>query len=305
MKKIYKYPQSITVYNHLKTGYAGHIDSDKLDDIVESYNNIDISIVRPYRVVDGLITQLATDNLDDYYILPRHMDLNKANHSKTYIYTVKIKTDNTDRKYYCYMSDFTYILTDTCEDLIKLINYDYSKAIVGVIESWCKYNKNIENVFKKTFEKIYEDVNNYLDITNINYLTVGKKTFERYWKKVDKEVYNHTSGRVYRNTSDPRITRPMITQPKLSCGVLSMDLNYYSNLSRRFHVDFVKIPENIIDNLKIRSIKIIKNNNEITYTWSCRDSDEKHIITTNTRPDLYKEVNRYINSQIERILKES
>ena len=299
MKKIYKYPQSIAAYNHLKTGYAGHIDSNKIDDIVESHNNIDISIVRPYRVVDGLISQLATDNLDDYYVLPRHMDLNKANHSKTYIYTAKIKTDNTDRKYYCYMSDFTFILTDTCEDLIKLINFDYSKAIIGVIESWRKSNPNIEQVFKNTFEKIYEDINKYIDITNINYLTVGKKTFERYWMKVDKEVYNHTSGRVYRNTSDPRITRP-----KLSGGVLSMDLCYYSKLSQRFHLDFVKIPGIITDNLKIRSIKILKTNNDITYTWSCRDSDEKHIITGNTQQDLYKEVNKYINEQIERIIKE-
>ena len=132
-KKVHKNKQSISIASGLREGYAGDIDPTYIDSIVDSHNNCELSILRPYRSVDNVINKVSTDDINDYYVTPRNISLAKANHSNTHIYTVT--PYQSDRKYYSYVADHTYIITSNYDDLIKLVNYDYATAIIGLLIS--------------------------------------------------------------------------------------------------------------------------------------------------------------------------
>ena len=79
ISSIFSDERSHRLYNHLRIGYGGYIDPTYITNVLSEYDNIDITIVRPYRNINGIITQKSTDNLEDYYVIPKYMSLAMAN----------------------------------------------------------------------------------------------------------------------------------------------------------------------------------------------------------------------------------
>lgn len=48
MSSIFEDELSRRLYNHLRTGYGGYIDPAYITSVLSSYDNIDITILRPY-----------------------------------------------------------------------------------------------------------------------------------------------------------------------------------------------------------------------------------------------------------------
>ena len=261
-----KKTKEIKSFAYLTRKICKDIPKDFYNNLDEKYGLTNIYMLRPYRLNDGYIGLVTTNNIDDYYIVPKGVNIVKCNGSGTTILTMN--HNETKKTYYAYEDNREYFACDNLKDIKKVINYRFANNIRNCINNIKEFRIKEYINLKSEFDKILQDISIHLVDCPYN-IGMPKSYIVKHFDIIRTERITHSDIPLSKYNKDNYIKAKYIKNNK------KKDLQYYEKISQRFFKDFDEIYQNK------------KGNYEYIL-------DDKEFISGN-KQELFKDILKYIN----------